>query len=536
QRVTWLLLEAKLSGGTTLDYTNLSPLAWLEERMLVLSGPAGAEGLVSLDGAQVEVKVPTGKTPRVESVNGLTLVVLSTAMADASYAYPAVPADGDRVEADPGGWVVGSAGLDADGRPLPAKGWSTQFRIAVDGTATKHRTTVVRRPTAPRLEAWQTADVADHLDGSAPAYRSIPGPQAFEQLGNDFGYGWVHLELPGSASPTPAKTLAPGAADRLHVYRNGKFEKLITASPESPGALGPAPVSMRVGGAMTVLIDNLGRFNSGQRVGETKGLWSHLYAAKPVKLPAPRRLPQPSPDPYELQGWVFHQRRGDTRPAEGLVWTVKPTGRHPVVFELDKFPADAVLKVNGQPVAIWHHIASASFQRFLLDPADDGPFTGGQNEIELALFDPLPEGVRPAAHVRLHQTTANLTAKAKWSFAPWAGPPADDAFADPPAPASGKAKPLDQPTWYRTTFRVASTRCPLFFHPKGMSKGQFYLNGHNLGRYFIQTRDGEAVPPQSLYYLPEPWLNEDGDNVLTVFDEHGFPPTDARLAYEELGP
>ncbi|MEM7625528.1 MAG: beta-galactosidase [Planctomycetota bacterium] len=513
---TWLPLDARLSNGVTLDYSNLSPLAFVDDRLLVVVGPAGSEGVLSIDGLHVDVKVPGGKTPAVEQIDQMTLLVLNSAMADASYATL-------------DGWVVGCDGLDTENQPRPRKGWPTQFRIALDGTVMKVKTQVTRKPTAPKFGSWSVADTHPYLDGSTASYKPIKGPMSFEKLGNDEGYGWVHLELPKASGATP-KVLSPGSGDRLHVYRDGKFDQLLG---HSIGGNRMAPASLRVGGKMTLLIDNLGRFNYGQRVGEQKGLLAPFYAVKPVKLPAPKRTGQPSPDPFTLRGYVQHQRHGDVRAAEGLSWTVKPAKRKPMILELDGLPVNAVLKVNGQPVDIWHHHDSAGFQRFLLDPADDGPFTGGQNAVELALFEPLPTGVDVLKTVALYQTTSDLTAKAKWSFSPWRLPDAEE-FTD--ASFTAKNKPSDQPTWYRTTFSVASTRCPLFAFPKGMSKGQLFLNGRNLGRYFIQTRQKKTVPPQTHYYLPEPWLNVEGDNELLFFDEHGFPPTQAKLVYNEHGP
>ena len=69
-----------------------------------------------------------------------------------------------------------------------------------------------------------------------------------------------------------------------------------------------------------------------------------------------------------------------------------------------------------------------------------------------------------------------------------------------------------------------------------MSKGQLYLNGHNVGRYFVATATGKAVPPQRFYYLPEPWLRTDTPNDLLIFDEHGKPPGKCRLVYNAQGP
>ena len=64
-----------------------------------------------------------------------------------------------------------------------------------------------------------------------------------------------------------------------------------------------------------------------------------------------------------------------------------------------------------------------------------------------------------------------------------------------------------------------------------MSKGQIYLNGHNVGRYYHATRTGRSVGPQERYYLPEPWLQTDTPNELLLFDEHGRSPVACRLVY-----
>jgi len=76
----------------------------------------------------------------------------------------------------------------------------------------------------------------------------------------------------------------------------------------------------------------------------------------------------------------------------------------------------------------------------------------------------------------------------------------------------------------------------LFLESNGMSKGQIYINCRNAGRYFVATHTGKKVPPQSRYYLPEPWLNADGENELILFDEHGRTPNKCKLVYDPLGP
>src|SRR5690606_33976707 len=121
-----------------------------------------------------------------------------------------------------------------------------------------------------------------------------------------------------------------------------------------------------------------------------------------------------------------------------------------------------------------------------------------------------------AKAVKVYQATATLT-EGKWWFRPWE-PPAASAFAKLP-----RTLPA-QPAWFRTSFSVSDASVPLWFEPRGMTKGQLYLNGHNIGRYFVATRDRKRVPPQARYYLPEPWLKVGQRNELLVFDEHGATP------------
>ena len=512
----WLLLDTPLPGGNTLDYTNLRPFAAFTDHgraVLVLFGPAGTTGLLSLNDAPAEIDVPADKTPAVLDLDGVTVIVLNVAQADAAYLYK-------------DGLAVGSNGLDDDGQPEPLKGWTTQHRVAPDGSVTPHKTSVTRKPVAPKLGPWTLAPTTAYIDGSADAYRPLKkGPLPLDRLGVPLGYGWYRVTLPGGGKAKREQVLIPDAGDRLHFFRDGKPEAFVG---DGPGGNGLVPVAMTVSGTMTVLADALGRACFGQHVGEEKGIASHLFAAKPVKLPKPEITATPGPDLFQLTGYAPFQRLGERRPAQTLTFPIKPSPRQPMVLDLHGFPVPALVTVNDEPFADYLGPAACNRLRLTLDPTGDGPFTGGTNAIRLILTDPLPDGVKLADHLTLYQCTANLTAKAEWAFAPFAAPD-DDAFTDA-KPASGR------PTWYRTTFNGRDGRCPLFLHPKGLSKGQIYLNGHNVGRYFMQTPDKKAVPPQSLYYLPEPWLHATKPNTLTLFDEHGFSSKDVELIHDDCGP
>ncbi|MFN8778500.1 MAG: hypothetical protein ACK5ZI_03840, partial [bacterium] len=70
-----------------------------------------------------------------------------------------------------------------------------------------------------------------------------------------------------------------------------------------------------------------------------------------------------------------------------------------------------------------------------------------------------------------------------------------------------------------------------FFATTGLSKGQVYVNGKHIGRYFTATQDGKPVGPQTELLIPPVALKAGDGNELVIFDEHGHLPSKTRLVY-----
>ena len=68
---------------------------------------------------------------------------------------------------------------------------------------------------------------------------------------------------------------------------------------------------------------------------------------------------------------------------------------------------------------------------------------------------------------------------------------------------------------------------PLFLHVAGAKKGQIFLNGHNVGRFW-------TIGPQEYYYLPGCWLQH--ANEVMLFEEQGNIPRRSRLEFRPRGP
>lgn len=501
--VCWLAMNVNLGGTAVLTYTNLRPWAFIDQRMLVLFGPAGAAGVVCIDDAPLEVKVPAGKTPLVQEHEELTVVVLNKEQVDAAYV------DGDSL-------IIGASGLDEDGDAIALKGWSKAVRIAADG-ATRSRSvgTVAKAPAAPKLGKWQCAGVDDVLSGQAAELKPIDGPASLEQLGVNFGYGWYHLKL---KTKSQGKLLIPQSGDRLHVFHGEKPAALIGHGPGATNKPAPLAIDQRV----TILADNLGRNCFGWGFGESKGLFGHLYMVEPVKLPKPKIIAGVMPDPFELGGYIKHMSHGERHPADTLTWEINGKGTHGVAIDIDDLACPAMLFVNDQAHGLYHPLFSGGFERFTLVTGQT--LKRGRNILKLALFEKFDPKKHALGAITMYRSKLQVTSGAQWSFAPWTPP--DDAAFEPVGNTRGQL-----PCWLRTTFAVKQADQPLWLEPNGMTKGQIYLNGRNVGRYFVATADGKPVDGQKRYYLPQPWLHTDQPNELMLFDEHGCIPSRVRLTY-----
>ncbi|KAL6996335.1 hypothetical protein U1Q18_006468, partial [Sarracenia purpurea var. burkii] len=108
-------------------------------------------------------------------------------------------------------------------------------------------------------------------------------------------------------------------------------------------------------------------------------------------------------------------------------------------------------------------------------------------------------------------------------------------------------------TWYKTTFNAPAGDEPLALDMNSMSKGQIWINGHSIGRYWSGYKAlgtcgtcnyagwfdekkclrncGEAS--QRWYHVPRSWLYPTG-NFLVVFEEWGGNPYGITLVKREI--
>ncbi|KAH1224976.1 Beta-galactosidase 8 [Glycine max] len=117
--------------------------------------------------------------------------------------------------------------------------------------------------------------------------------------------------------------------------------------------------------------------------------------------------------------------------------------------------------------------------------------------------------------------------------------------------------PTNQPlTWYKTNFVAPSGNNPVAIDFTGMGKGEAWVNGQSIGRYwptYASPKGGCTdscnyrgaydaskclkncgKPSQTLYHVPRSWLRPDR-NTLVLFEESGGNPKQISFATKQIG-
>ncbi len=372
---------------------------------------------------------------------------------------------------------------------------------------------------------WETLPIAEAADPDG--WMPLGRPQPLEELGCDLGYGWYRavFELDAPAETTLA---APWLADRARVLLDGRDVGWLGVDPGGPRYT--LPVALAAGRHdLRLLLDNLGRFNYGANTGERKGLLDTLYlggaqhdltdgwaalwqeavfAGEAIAGAHPAFVRPDAEDVslanFPFQGPIVWLLRSFAARA-GLAYVLHLTG--------DRNPG--ALFVNGVNVTRFSRHYGGGFIKADITPlARDGEnvlalqisgYAGAAWRAALLEYDParaLPAAWSFRAGVRVQET----------------GITGGNLLPTPrslnPAPRS----PPPGPAFHRTRFDydpAVHGPGPFRLRLPGMRKGQIWLNGRNIGRYW-------HVGPQECYKLPASWLQ--AENELLLFDEEGGDP------------
>lgn len=78
-------------------------------------------------------------------------------------------------------------------------------------------------------------------------------------------------------------------------------------------------------------------------------------------------------------------------------------------------------------------------------------------------------------------------------------------------------------TWYQTTFDSPPGDDPVALNLSAMGKGEAWVNGQSIGRYWVSLLTAQGKPSQTLYHVPRSFLTS-SDNLLVVLEEIAGDP------------
>lgn len=533
-----------LLDGVRLDYTNLGLLGLSPKaNCLVLWGVAGTEAIIRVNGRTETFTVPGGRARDIE-VGRAPFCIVDEALAGRSWFVK------DRIVFGPD-----LVDLSGNGRDILARCSIATPGIQVldeKGTLSEAELPAIPpTPAPPALAPWRPLPCPEPA-GDGEAWQPLAdGPVTHEKLGRHYGYVWYRAEF-NAGEETTLPLFVPRCATRFTVYSNGLYcgtAGELTRFVEFCGYRHPADafqqdqvmVPVRAGrNVIVILSDNLGRHCGGHP--DPQGLNGPVYlGATRVPLNSPR-LFAPVPIAKDAFKVLYAKWFRKPEPLPGVDFRLRVPPHTDAFLTIPCGLRNLVLTVNGRYVGAmggagqpygtlqFPEWAAGKELKIRLQVQGSGASAPGLENIQAF--------VAPRAAQLSHWA---WKAGGEWPLLPTADAAADTAAVaaakpetwgglvpEQPRPGGGTHKTW--PTYWATNFvRPQAAELPLFLSIGKLHKGQLFLNGRNLGRFWQVGGHWQGNGVQSLYYLPQPWLQE--QNTLVAFEEYGLPPDGTALAW-----
>jgi len=470
------------------------------KKVLVLHGPAGWKGRVKINGESFALDVPDGAEPLVLECGEIFVAAVSSQLACKSWFVDDLLIFGPD--------FVGETAEDI----TTAKGVTSYVLLSMDGKVTRKKAKAPTSPprvTTPRLGTWQRVAVCSEPIDDSLQWKNLDRPRSADQLSVPLGYMWYRIDIEEKHA-LRRNLLLPECADRATIFLNGQRLGVAGLGPDATKT--PIGASFKRGrNVLTVLVDNLGRFNVGPRMGELKGLYGHIHDAKALTMKKFKLTRGESFSRRLLPHGVAHlapvPETGPLTAAETDISLKKVT---PIHLAFKDIPHHVAVLCNDRPVGLFPMTGETSFG----DVTFTSELKSGKNIIKLLLWG--DAAAKALVGVRFYSLNECITAGAKWHFRPWTLPQ-----------EGGRVVGKDLPAWYSTRFKHTPDGEALYLRVLAAKKGQMYLNGRNIGRFW-------TIGPQECYCLPDCWLAE--QNQLLLFTEGGENPGTSRLERHARGP
>ena len=391
---------------------------------------------------------------------------------------------------------------------------TTRLVLTVDPDGTILRSKVTAKPVSGDVIPlrWSQCSLSEPVDKGPEGWQSLDKPVSLERLGPSayYGYQWYRATV-DSKEAGDTGLLFTAAADRFHVWADGKY--LGVCGRATGGTRDMFPLSLSPGKTvLTFLCDNMGRSSEGS-AHQYKGIWGPVYAgARRETLVEAALITASGP---LREGWQFRNFRFFNPPGKfyEAVWKVSGEPGRGLFLALRKLTQYAWVTVNGKLIGEHHGDYSVldgfgASEYFL-----EQPTPVQEMEIRLKFYGSSAPDLSTILSVYSYPLGGELK---DWAFRPWRNPDG--------AGAAVGIRP-GEPCWWQAKLDKPPLADPLFISTEGLSKGQVFLNGEAMGRYW-------SLGPQYTVYLP----GFAASNTLAVFDEQGKSPEKTSVFRDERVP
>ena len=496
--------EFRVDSKNKVDYANATLLGIggnASRRVVIFWGDPGRTGVVSVNGEEKEFVFPA-EEPIAVHAGSVTILALSPEMCDRTWF-----ADG-RV-------MVGPAyvGEFANKKHECWINESTRLVLTVEPDGTIGFFKVTANPVSAEVISliWSGCSLFEPTDKGSEGWQSLDKPLSLERLGTKayYGYQWYRATV-YSKEGGDSGLLFTAAADRFHVWADGKYLGVFGRATGDTRDMFPLYLSTGKT-VLTFLCDNMGRSSEG-RAHQYKGIWGSVYAGASrqtldeVSLMTARG---PLRDGWEFRNFRFFNPGGKFY--EAVLKVPGQLGRG-LFLTLRKLTHYAWVTVNGTLLGEHHGDYSVldgfGASEYVLQP----PTPVGETEIRLRLYGSSAPDLSTSLTVYSYPLDGELK---DWAFRPWQNP----------HPESAVGIRSGEPCWWQAKLDKPPMSEPLFISTQGLSKGQVFLNGEAMGRYW-------SIGPQYTVYLPGLAARA----TLAVFDEQGMSPDKTLVFRDERVP
>ena len=489
----------RISSTCLLNYTNVQPVGLFRSNnrfALILKGIVGQSAVVSINGKEISRTIPKSAKPAIENYAGLTILYVNNEAAQ-------------RIWHSNQHIYFGPDFVSPAGEIVVSKSVKTYYQLTGNShELISHKVTAKQalpnpKTTEIKLKSWQKISHCHEIT-STDDWQMIEKPASAGKTGMLYGYSWYRAEIEMSKS-AKKNLFLPACADRALLFLNSK--PIGTWGTGKAASTSPIPAQFKKGkNQLVVMVDNLGRHKAPGKLNDPKGLFGNIYDAKNFRANKfkikredsfPRKI-----IPRQLTYIVPHLEASALHSAS-LAMTLKDV--QPLHIKIPNLKQSFAVICNDKPVGFYPGVDNHYCQITLA--ANLKP---GKNHVKFLVWGDIKHNTFDSAE--FYTLATSVTEDAAWYIRPWRVLNNAESKCN-----STKKSLLKSPAWFKSSFDIpANNNLPVFIKISNSFKGQLFINGKNIGRFWLDSS-------QKRYFIPSCWLQQK-DNFVTIFDEKGQIP------------